>query len=79
MSELDVELERCFRAVFPTLEPASLLNASVDTVPEWDSLHAIVLIAVLEEAFELRIAPTRYPALRSYAAVREYILTARER
>jgi acyl carrier protein len=74
-SELDVQLERCFRAVFPALEPASVHAASVDSVPEWDSLQAIVLIAVLEEAFEQRIDPRAYSALRSYGAVREYIST----
>jgi hypothetical protein len=61
--------------VFPALEPESLRGASADSVPEWDSLQAIVLIAVLEEAFEQRIDAAQYSALRSYEAIREYIAT----
>jgi acyl carrier protein len=47
--------------------------AGVDTVAEWDSLRAVVLIALLEEAFALRIPARDYPQLRSYTAVREYL------
>jgi acyl carrier protein len=73
VSSAEETLIRCFRATFPDLPAKDLPGASVDTLKEWDSLHAVILIAVLEEAYALRIPSQDYPALRSYASVREYL------
>jgi len=69
-------LIRCFQAVFEGLSPEDAAAASTETIDRWDSLHAIVLIAVLEEEFEIRIPAHAYPALRSYDSVRDYLHTA---
>jgi acyl carrier protein len=69
-------LIRCFQATFPDLALEQLRDASTATLGEWDSLHALILIAALEETFELRIAPGDYPALRSYSSVRDYLRSA---
>jgi acyl carrier protein len=76
VSDADLRLTRCFQATFPELAIEDLASASVDTVTGWDSLQSVILIAVLEEAFELRIAPDDYPSLRSYSSVREYLRSA---
>ena len=76
MTGHDERLIRCFRATFPELAVEELSEASAATLEAWDSLHAVVLIAVLEETFELRIAPEDYPALRSYASVQDYLRSA---
>lgn len=77
MTGSDEPLIRCFRATFPELAVEQLPDASAATVVDWDSLHTLILIATLEETFGLRIPPYDYPALRSYAAVRDYLLAAR--
>lgn len=66
-------LERCFAIAFPNLAPERITAASVETVEEWDSLHAMMLVALLEEAFAIRIPSRDYPELRSHAAVMAYL------
>ena len=66
-------LTRCFAAVFPGLDEDQIVTASVDTVPEWNSLASVTLIAVLEEQFGLDIPELDIPELGSFAAVRDYL------
>lgn len=73
MSELESQLCRCLRAVFPHLADDELARASVDTVAEWDSLHAVVLVAVVEEKFGVKVPARDYPQLRSYAQLLKYL------
>ena len=72
MNDLDERLARCFLGVFPELGD-QVAAASAETTPEWDSLHTLMLIAVIEETFELAIPTSSYPQLRSYAAARSYL------
>ncbi len=73
MSVSEDRLAGCFADAFPELAPEEIATAGVDTVAAWDSLRAIVLVALLEEAFAVRIPARDYPTLRSYAAVRDYL------
>ena len=73
MSEVDDRLTRCFASVFPALSPEELRNASVETVPAWDSLAAVTLVAVLEEEFAMQIDLMDLAELTSYQAVRSYL------
>lgn len=73
MPELDDRLTRCFASVFPALPPDQIQAASVESVPAWDSLAAVTLIAVLEEEFNTPIDLMEMPELTSYRAVRDYL------
>ena len=73
MDEGSVALRRCFAAVFPELPDDEIPGASVDSVPEWDSLASLTLIALLEEEFRVQISELDLPELRSYADVRDYL------
>jgi len=73
MPELDDRLSRCFASVFPTLAPEEIGNASVESVPGWDSLAAVTLVAVLEQEFDTQIDLMELPDLTSYRAVRNYL------
>jgi acyl carrier protein len=73
MPELDDRLARCFASVFPALPPDQIQAASVGSVPAWDSLAAVTLIAVLEEEFNTQIDLMEMPELTSYRAVRDYL------
>jgi acyl carrier protein len=77
MMDADAQLDRCFAIAFPDLPPERIATASVATVAEWDSLHAVMLVALLEEAFAIRIPSRDYPELRSHAAVRAYLQRVR--
>ncbi len=73
MTDVDELLQRCFLAAFPDVDTEHLQVASVETLTEWDSLHALILFALLEETFEIRIPARDYPLLRSYTSVRGYL------
>jgi len=73
MTKQDDRLRGCFAVAFPELGPEQIGSASVNTVAEWDSLRAVVLVALIEEAFTIRIPARDYPQLRSYAAVDAYL------
>ena len=74
MAEIDDRLTRCFASVFPSLPVDQLRNASVETVPDWDSLAAVTLVAVIEQEFDIQIDLMELPELTSYTAVRNYLL-----
>jgi acyl carrier protein len=73
MPELDDRLTRCFSSVFPALSPEEIRSASVESVPAWDSLAAVTLVAVLEQEFNTEIDLMELPDLTSYQAVRNYL------
>jgi acyl carrier protein len=73
MTDGDDKLRGCFAAAFPGLPPDQFPSAGTDTVAEWDSLHAVVLVALIEEAFDIRIPARDYARLRSYAAISDYL------
>jgi acyl carrier protein len=73
MPELDDRLTRCFASVFPAVPPDQIHAASVESVPAWDSLAAVTLIAVLEQEFDTQIDLMEMPELTSYHAVRDYL------
>jgi acyl carrier protein len=78
VTDTDATLQRCFVALFPDLPKDRIPDARVDTVPEWDSLASVTLVALLEEELGIEIDDLDLPELRSYAAVREYVLRANE-
>jgi acyl carrier protein len=73
MPEIDDRLTRCFASVFPGLSPEEIRRASVESVPAWDSLAAVTLVAVLEQEFDTQIDLMELPDLTSYEAVRNYL------
>jgi acyl carrier protein len=75
MPELDERLVRCFASVFPALSPDQIRTASVESVPDWDSLATVTLVAVLEQEFNVQIDLLSSPELTSFAGVRDYMCT----
>jgi acyl carrier protein len=73
MPELDERLQRCFASVFPDLRPEQIRDASVQSVPSWDSLAAVTLVAVIEQEFDVQIDLMELPELTSYEAMRNYL------
>ena len=67
------KLVRCFQAVFPGLSADEAAAASVDSVPEWDSLASLTLVAVIEEEYDVVIEEDRLPELGSFNAIHAYL------
>src|SRR5262244_3798266 len=73
MPELNSRLEQCFKAVFPALNKEEINNASLKSVVDWDSISAINLVTVIEEEFEIQVAPDDVPILSSFKAILDYL------
>jgi acyl carrier protein len=73
MTQARDTLRGCFAVAFPDLPPEQIPSAGVDTVAEWDSLRAVVLVALIEEAFAIRIPGRDYAQLRSSPAISAYL------
>lgn len=55
MDERKIRLENCFLAVFPELPSNEISSATSATVPSWDSVAGVTLMAVVEEEFGITI------------------------
>jgi acyl carrier protein len=73
MDEMETRLIRCFSSVFPDLSTEQIHAASMESVPAWDSLAAVTLVAVLQEEFGLQINLMDLPELVSFVAVQNYV------
>ena len=73
MSETESRLMSCFSAVFPKIAEAELINSSVDSFTDWDSLASVTLYTLIEEEFELEIPPNKLENLLSFELILEFV------
>lgn len=73
MTDLQSHLVQCFQAVFPDLSEEEIKRASLASVADWDSVAGVSLISVLEEEFEIEIAPEDMEILVSFALIEDYL------
>ena len=66
-------LRDCFAAVFPSAAPGELEQASTDTLPGWDSLATVTLVAVVEEEFAVVLELEDLEQLTSFARVYQLV------
>lgn len=68
MDEMEQRLAACFGSVLPDLGPDEIRDASANTVPSWDSVATVTLLAVVEEEFGISIAdedPARFDSFKN--------------
>jgi acyl carrier protein len=73
MDNFDERLMRCFSSVFPDLSEEQIRNASVESVPQWNSLAAVTLVALMQEEFGVQVSLADLPNLVSFSAVHNYV------
>jgi acyl carrier protein len=75
MSDTRDRLLRCFAAVptFAGLAPSELASASPKTVATWDSMATVTLVSLVEEEFQVSIAPDEFENLTSFESFLETI------
>jgi len=73
MDPVHNKLTKCFAAVFPDLPAAKISSASLGSVPNWDSLATINLIALIEEEFQIQTEPEDLARLVSFNAILDYV------
>jgi len=73
MADLRSRLIGCLSAVFPALSHEEILRASSATTEAWDSLATATLMALLEEEFEIQVAPEDLERFTSFEDVLAYL------
>lgn len=69
MTDTATRLEGCFKAVFPTLEPARIPTADATSVEGWDSLAHITLLTVINEEFGMDVDFEEFEGATSFPAI----------
>ncbi|MBM4439375.1 MAG: acyl carrier protein [Candidatus Rokubacteria bacterium] len=69
MTDARARLTRCFTAVFPQLTDDAVPTAALATVPAWDSIAHVTLLAVVEEEFGTPVDPDEIEHLTSFDAL----------
>ena len=70
---IKARLRDCFAAVFPSAAPDELEQASTDSIPDWDSLATVRLVAVVEEEFDVVLEPEDLEQLSSFERVHQIV------
>ncbi len=75
MTDIDVRLTNCFRAVFPNVSAEKIAAANPETVPGWDSIATATLLSLVSEEFEIPIDFEIVETLNSFGRIRDYVLS----
>ena len=68
-----VELRKMMAQIFGVPESEITTEASVDTVPNWDSLHHMRLVLALEETFGVSFTDDQTVQIMSYPLIIEVL------
>jgi len=67
------KLTRCFAAVFPDLPATAISSASLESVPDWDSLATTNSVSLIAEEFQVQTEPEDLARLVSFNSILEYV------
>lgn len=73
MQTVEQRLESVFEVVFPDLSPEKIRAASQETVETWDSVAAITLMNLIEEAFGVEMDFGDVADLTTFSQIAEYL------
>jgi acyl carrier protein len=70
---------RCFMAVFPDQNPDEVTQANANSIPGWDSVANVTLLAVVEEEFGIMIDVDDLTKFDSFDGILKYVREAEQR
>lgn len=73
MNDTSQRITRCFENVFPNLRPNEIPRASTASLPAWDSVAHITLLAAIAEEFGVEFAPEDFEELISFPLIVDYV------
>lgn len=73
MNTVEQRLESVFAVVFPDLSPEQIRSASQDSVETWDSVAAITLLNLIEEAFGIEMDFGDVAELTTFSQIADYL------
>jgi acyl carrier protein len=72
-TDVTPRLVRCFSLAFAGLGLDEIPRASVASVPKWDSLAVVTLVALVEEEFGVSVEPDDLDEFVSFELIRDYL------
>jgi acyl carrier protein len=79
MDEREMRLAGCFSAVFPGLTVREIAKADSMSVPAWDSVAGVALLAEVEEEFGISIDAEDLSRFNSFAGFLSYLQESEDR
>ena len=73
MDDTGKRLAGCFRIVCPNLRETEIPSASQQTVADWDSVAAIIMMNVIEDEFGMEMDLDDLANLDSFETVHAYL------
>jgi len=73
MTNIRERLEKCFAVALPDLPLSEIPRASTSSVPKWDSLAMVNILALIEEEFSIQIADDDLARFTSFESITEYL------
>ena len=73
MNDVLPRLEKCFQVAFPNATVEEIRSASIGSIPEWDSLATLTLVALVEEEFRLSFPVETLGQLISFELIADEI------
>jgi acyl carrier protein len=73
MDDVARRLEACFAGVFPELTPAEIRQASMASLPAWDSMATVTLLGLIEEEFEIEADLDELGDALSFETIVQYL------
>jgi acyl carrier protein len=70
---VESRLTDCFKTMFPDLSAAEIPRATSSSMPAWDSMATVTLVALVEEEFGIRMSPDDYVFASSYPLLLDYL------
>lgn len=77
MDEMETRLAECFLTVFPDLNTNSVASASAGSMPSWDSVATVTLLAVVEEEFRINVDTSHLAIFDSFESILGFIRATR--
>jgi acyl carrier protein len=77
MDEMGKRLAECFLTVFPDLDIHSVASASAGSLPSWDSVATVTLLAVVEEEFGINVDTGDLASFDSFESILVFIRQSR--
>ncbi len=66
MDTTTARLEKCFQTIFPKLAHGDVQQASVNTVPQWDSVAHVTLLTLVGEEFGIPVDFEDFEGMSSF-------------
>jgi acyl carrier protein len=73
MTDIPSRVTQCFLTIFPDLAAPDVSRASQATLPQWDSVAHVTLLAAISEEFQIELDDESFESLNSYLMIVDFV------